>query len=196
VIQPKFADVYSHFQTTLFRISNPPLRYRFALEGTISYTNLPDDCSLDLLATYEVQTLEAATTDDAEDGRRRPSGTSESRPFILTIPALPGNGKLLQLDLSVFLGGHPVEDPRSKGLPPSLTLSALRLVAFPDPTSEETGLVPYSPSPRGLDWKSFCAGVAATALFSLALAQAILLVRRLRKLRDEGELRRIASLDG
>jgi hypothetical protein len=101
---------------------------------------------------------------------------------------------LLQLELSVFFGGHPVEDSRSKGLPTGLTLSVLRLVAFPDPTPEDMGLVPYSPSPRGMDWKSFCAGAAA--ILALALAQTIVLVRRFRKLRDERELRRIASLDG
>jgi hypothetical protein len=195
-IRPQLADEYSNFDATIVRIQNPPVSCRFALQGTVSYTNLPDNSALELTSCSVVKTQTITTNEDAGP-QKHLLGTSAPRPFVITFAGLPGDGKMLQLDLSVFVGGHPVEDPASKGQPTSITLSNLKLVRFPDPTPEDLGLTSYSGSNsgQGLDWKSFCVGVTTTAVLALAMAQAILLVRRLKKMRAEREMRRIASLD-
>jgi hypothetical protein len=197
MIQPRLETIYSNFNETLFRIANPPVRCRFALEGTISYTNLPDDSAMEMTACYLVKT-ETIVTHENEGPEHSLYGTSESRPFIMTMSELPGVGKLLQLELKAFIGGHPVETPASKGQVPSITLSNLKLIRFPDPTRDEVALAfgATSNASGRLDWKSFCIGAVAAAVLGLALAQGVLLVRRLRRLKAEHEMRQMSSLDG
>jgi len=56
--------------------------------------------------------------------------------------------------------------------------------------------IPLAPAPSpGLDWSSFWIGVTACVLVLLALAQVLLLVRRLKQGRHDKEMRRMASLD-
>lgn len=187
-IRPPFTELagYRHvdFQADLFRIPNPPVHSRFALEGTISYTNMPCKSALLMRGYFLTKTTEFETDDD-EGPAESLRGTSESRRFILPYAGLPKEGKPLQLDLSLLLEGTPFNDSTSNGQPASLTLSNLKLVSFPDPTA--TG--------RVLHWKSFWIGVTTTAVVSLAAAQVILLMRSLKKLRADREMRRIASMD-
>jgi hypothetical protein len=194
-IRPQMKDAYSNFAATLIRAPNPPVHCRFALEGTVSYHNLPDNSVLQMTACSLCRTVTVQTSEDAGP-QKRLSGTSEPRPFVIPYAGLPGEGNILQLELSVFVAGHPVADPATNSQAPSITLSNLRLVSFPDPTPEDLGLASSGSVAGGtLDWKSFFVGVTTAAVLSLATAQAVLLARRLKKLRSERELRRIASLD-
>ena len=162
----------------------------------ISYTNLPETSGVWGAACFLAITEEFGTT-DGEGPAQDLRGSSESRPFVIRYAGNPRDGKLLELDFKVSMRGRPIEDPQSKGQPPSITLSNLKLVSFPDPPAKDLGPTPPSSGAMGgvSHWKSFWIGVAATAVVSLATAQAILLMRRLKKLRAEGEMRRIASMD-
>jgi hypothetical protein len=196
-VQPRLETLYSNFNETLFRIANPPVGCRFALEGTISYTNLPDNSAMEMTACYLAKT-ETIITDKNEGPEQSLHGTSGSRPFIMTLSEIPAVGKLLQLELKAFIGGHPVETADSKGQAPSLTLSNLKLVRYPDPTQEEVAVMMGAmPTAGGMfNWKSFCFGAASTAVLGLAMAQGVVLARHLHKLRAEHEMRQMSSLDG
>lgn len=186
---------FFHFQTDLFRIPNPPVRWNYVITGLASYENLPDRSELQLAACYLGGNI--VVDMDRESGANKGfAGTSELRPFIMPVQLMPGQGELLQLDVSLFIAGDAQTPPVPIGAVEKLTLSDLKLVRYPDPPADSTTPASPPPSVSGLDWKSFLIGTAATAILGLAMAQGFVLVRRLRKLKADREIRQMSSLDG
>jgi hypothetical protein len=182
-------------QNDLFRIPNPPVRSRYTITGIASYENMPNLSELLITACY-LNGNYAVDMDRYSGANMRFVGTSGLRRFIIPMDTPPAYGRdLLQLDVSLVVGWDRIAPPLPAGAVQKLTLSDLKVVSYPD--SPANAISASAPSTAAsLDWKSFLIGTAATAILGLAMAQGFVLVRRLRKLKADREIRQMSSLDG
>jgi len=206
VFSPKYLNTYPVFKATLFRIPDPKVASNvYTLTGEVAYQNLDGRSNLYLAASYLESGVSIMGTGDQAGLAASFNGTSDFRPFAITFTGHPASDKLQQLEVNVSLTGQPLPLGAKAGdLPESVSLRNLKLVEYPAPpppppapiAEAPAAPVPATPAPSpGLDWPSFWIGVTACVLVLLALAQVLLLVRRVKQTRHDKEMRRIASLD-
>jgi hypothetical protein len=187
---------FFHFQSNLFRIPNPPVRWHYVVTGEAAYQNLPDLSEIQITACYLGGNVVIDMDPNSGAANSGFMGTSELRRFAIPVQILPEKGDLIELDLSLFIASNEGTPPVPAGGVEKLTLSNFELVRYPDPPVDSPHSSYAARSFFGLDRKSFLIGTATTAILCLAATQTVTAVRRLRKLRADREMRQISSLDG